>query len=164
MNRFFSAQPLKRSVQNSIVLFLFIAYFILFLSSFSSAQSLKSLQTNNLTVFSFTGNNYVSYQLNEPLPLADFELDGIKCSTSSTEGWKHKLAIDYTPDSSFYPGDCPKGTTLEMLSVSAEIFLLTMTNVKKKLDERHDNKNQNKQRSEIGCYKTRIRILYYSGF
>ncbi|HSN08565.1 MAG TPA: hypothetical protein VLS85_05985, partial [Hanamia sp.] len=104
MKRFFYVQAMQRPVKNSLALFLSIAYFVLFQPSFISAQSLKSLQTNNLTVSSFTGNNYVSYQLKEPLPLADFDLNGIKCSTSSTEEWKQKLAIDYTPDTSFYPG------------------------------------------------------------
>ena len=104
MNRFFSAPALKRLVKNSLVLFLFIAYLILFTPSFSSAQSLKSLQTDNLTVSSFTANNQELYKLKKTLSLADFELDGIKCSTFATEGWKQKLTIAYTPDLSFSPG------------------------------------------------------------
>ncbi len=87
---------------------LFVLLFagILF-SKTSSAQhevELKSINAAHLTVANVQDNNGHSFQLNEPTPLVDFELDGKLYTSSQPEQWQQKLSLVFEAEQNFSPG------------------------------------------------------------
>src|SRR6185312_14645963 len=87
---------------------LFVLLFagILF-SKIVSAQhevELRSINADHLTIASVLDNNGHSFQLNEPAPLVDFELDGKIYISSQPEQWQQKLSLIFEAEQNFSPG------------------------------------------------------------
>jgi len=87
-----------------------------------SSQSLKSFETSLLTVTSLQDKNDELYQLKKSFPLADFQLDGNKYSTSSADNWKQKLSIAYENDPSILNG---AGGTIIFTNISSDTISLS---------------------------------------